>query len=79
MFKQISEYFEAILSQFQCDFRKGFSAEHSISNLEKWISAVDNKRNFGTLFTDLSKSFDCLPHNLLLAKLNAYRFSLPAL
>ena len=28
MFKQISEYFEPILSKFQCGFRKGFSAQH---------------------------------------------------
>ena len=26
MFKQISEYFEPMLSKFQCRFRKGFSA-----------------------------------------------------
>ena len=47
--------------------------------LEKWKSAVDNKRNFGTLLTDLSKAFDCLPHDFLLTKLNAYGFSLLAL
>ena len=41
--------------------------------------AVDNKKTFGALLTDLSRAFDCLPHDLLVAKLNAYGFSLPAL
>ena len=30
MFKQKSEYFEPILSKFQCGFRKGFSPQHSV-------------------------------------------------
>ena len=80
MFKQISEYFEPILSKFQCGFRNGFSAQHCLlATLEKWKAAVDNKKTFGALLTDLSKAFECLPHDLLLAKLNACGFSLSAL
>ena len=47
--------------------------------LEKWKSAVDNKKVFGALLTDLSKAFDCLSQELLIAKLNACGFSMAAL
>ena len=73
LFYQLCEFFEDKLSIFQCGFRKGFSAQHClIPLLEKWRAAVDNSKSFGTLLTDLSKAFDCLPHELLIAKLHAY-------
>ena len=47
--------------------------------MDKWNKAVDNHKVFGTVLTDLSKAFDCIYHDLLIAKLNAYGLSLPAL
>ena len=44
-----------------------------------WIQAVDNKKGFGALFTYLSKAFNFISHNLLIAKLHAYGLSFPAL
>ena len=42
--------------------------------IEKWRKCLDNKGKAGVLLTDLSKAFDWLVHELLVAKLNAYGF-----
>ena len=47
--------------------------------LGKLKNAVDKGKVFGVLLTDLSKSFDRLPHELIIAKLIACGFNLAAL
>ena len=78
--KQITSFMDPLLSKYQCGFRRGFSAQNCLlAMLEKWKSSVDKGKVFGVLLTDLSKAFDCLSHELIIAKLNAFGYSLAAL
>ena len=47
--------------------------------LEIYNRATDNNKTFGALLTDLSKTFDCFSHNLLIAKLHAYGLDIDSL
>ena len=41
---------------------------------EEWRKYLDQNKVAEALLMDLSKAFDCLPHDLLIAKLEAYGF-----
>ena len=80
MFKQIGDFMENVFSKFQCGIRNGYSTQQCLNAIiEKWNSATDEGKSFGELLTDFSKAFDCLPHEVSIAKLHAYGFSLAAL
>ena len=47
--------------------------------IEMWKKAIDERKVAGAILTDLSKAFDCINHELLIAKLAAYGFDSSAL
>ena len=80
IYKQLNTFFENKLSPLLCGFRSRYSTQHALLNLiNKWHSCLDNSGVVCTIFMDLSKAFDCLPHKLILAKLHAYGVDIKSL
>ena len=56
--------------------RQGYSTQHALIKLiESWRQSLDNRGCSGAVLMDLSKAFDTVNHELLIAKLHAYGFS----
>ena len=78
--RQLSEMIEPIFDTFLSAYRKHFSCETTLIHLtEDWKHAADKGHAPVVLSTDMSKAFDSLHPNLLLAKLKAYGLSDPSL
>ena len=73
MYDQLYEYAETSLNKLLCDFRKAHSTQHALSRLlQKWQKELDSSRIVGAILMGSSKAYDCLPHDLVIAKLEAY-------
>jgi hypothetical protein len=68
----LDKHFHPLLSAF----RPGFGCQTAlIKIIDDWKKALDDNKFIAAILMDLSKAFDCLPHNLLLLKLEAYGLS----
>ena len=80
MQNKINLHIKSFLSPYLCGHRKGFNSQHAlISLIERWRKSLDNKGYGGAVLMDLSKAFDTLNHDLLIAKLHAYGFDIKTL
>ena len=65
----MEEYFSPLISAYGTNY----SSQHDIIRLqEERRKNLDNDFVVGAALTGLSKAFDCIPHDLLTAKLAAY-------
>ena len=77
MFSQINTFFQDKFNPILCGFRKAHSTQHALLNLiQHWQKCLDKREIVGTLLMALSKAYDCIPHDLLIAKLEAYGFDI---
>lgn len=76
---QLKDFYRELLSDFITAYRKYHSCEASLLRLiEDWRVSCDKKEIVAVVSMDLSKAFDSIPHELLLAKLKGYGLSLSA-
>ena len=80
MQKQICTFVEKYLSPYLCGYRKGYNGQYALlTMIENWKKSLDNHGLAGGVLMDLSKAFDTINHELLIAKLYAYGFDKNAL
>ena len=74
MYDQMYKYFDEIYSKFQCSFHKRFSTQNCLKHDRNLETIFRSRGHCWATLTYFSKAFDCIRHELLIVKLQAYEF-----
>ena len=70
---QVISVLNNIFSPFLAVYQESYNTQHLLIRLlEEWRENLDNNYTVSVVLMDLSKAFNCIPHDLLIAKLSAY-------
>ena len=76
--ENLKSYVETFLSKFISAYRKSYRNNVLIRLKENWKKSLDQKIICRSGVDGFIKSFDPIPHDLLIAKMHAYGFSIDA-
>ena len=63
---------DTFLNKLLCGIRKAYSTQYALFKLfQRWQKELDNSGLVGTILMDVSKAYDCLPHDLIIGKFEA--------
>ena len=72
---QLVEKMNTLFSPFISAYRESYNTQHVLIRLiEVWRKNLDNNYFTKAVLMGLSKAFNCIPHDLVIAKLAAYGF-----
>ena len=73
IYTQLMSHFDNIFNPFLSAFRPGYGCNTTLLKIvEDWKASLEKNHYVAAVMMDLSKAFDCLPHNLLVLKLKHY-------
>ena len=73
MYKELYDYMENFLNHLLRGFHKAHATQHALFKLiQSQQKEFDESGFVGTIQIELSKADDCMPHDLMVDKLEAY-------